>query len=152
MRINEIASAEDQIALFKLITDKVWQALGDQQRAEDETTAAQPLKAKLKLNSPKKSKPPAARPTPKHTVKVANPTIPKAQPASTQPFVKQSQNIQSPSAKQKQNSNRDKESEPTGFDEFDIQQLKTARSDDRHSKNGITTHKKPLRNFLAPST
>jgi len=31
MRINEIASAEDQIALFKIITDKVWQALGDQQ-------------------------------------------------------------------------------------------------------------------------
>jgi hypothetical protein len=48
MRINEIASAEDQIALFKLITDKVWQALGDQQRAEAETKAAQPLKSKLK--------------------------------------------------------------------------------------------------------
>ena len=48
MRINEIASAEDQIALFKLITDKVWQALGDQQRADAETKAAQPLKAKLK--------------------------------------------------------------------------------------------------------
>jgi hypothetical protein len=47
MRIDEIASAEDQIALFKLITDKVWQALGDQQRAEAETKAAQPLKAKL---------------------------------------------------------------------------------------------------------
>ena len=48
MRIKEIASAEDQIALFKLITDKVWQALGDQQRADAETKAAQPLKAKLK--------------------------------------------------------------------------------------------------------
>ena len=125
MRINEIASAEDQIALFKLITDKVWQALGDQQRAEDEATAAQPLKAKLKLNSPKKSKPPAARPTPKHTVKVANLTIPKAQPASTQPFVKQSQNIQ---------------------------QLKTTRGDDRHSENGIASLKKLPRNFQHPST
>ena len=61
MRIYEIASAEDQIALFKLITDKVWQALGDQQRAEVETKASQPLKAKLKPISPKKSKPQAAR-------------------------------------------------------------------------------------------
>jgi hypothetical protein len=34
MRINEIASAEDQIALFKLITDKVWQSLEDQQNAD----------------------------------------------------------------------------------------------------------------------
>jgi hypothetical protein len=34
MRISEIASAEEQIALFKLITDKVWQALGDQKSAE----------------------------------------------------------------------------------------------------------------------
>ncbi len=47
MRVDEIASAEDQIALFKLITDKVWQSLGDQQRAEAEDKAAQPLKAKL---------------------------------------------------------------------------------------------------------
>jgi hypothetical protein len=47
MRIDEIASAEDQIALFKLITDKVWQALGDQQRVDAEAKAQQPSKAKL---------------------------------------------------------------------------------------------------------
>ena len=47
MRINEIASAEDQIALFKLITDKVWQSLEDQQNAEANRKAAQPLKSKL---------------------------------------------------------------------------------------------------------
>ena len=58
MRIYEIASAEDQIALFKLITDKVWQSLGDQQRAEVEAKAAQPLKAKLKAQaSAKRSAP-----------------------------------------------------------------------------------------------
>jgi len=45
MRIDEVASAKDQIALFKLITDKVWQSLGDQQRAEADAKAAQPLKA-----------------------------------------------------------------------------------------------------------
>jgi len=133
MRIDEIASAEDQIALFKLITDKVWQALGDQQRAEAETKAAQPLKAKVKPISPKKSKPPAVRPAPKPTVKVTPSAKAQPQPARTQPFVQQSPNIQSPSAKQKQNSNRDKESEPTDFDEFDNQQVKTARSKERYS-------------------
>ena len=47
MRITEIASAEDQIALFKLITDKVWQSLADLERADAEARAQQPLKAKL---------------------------------------------------------------------------------------------------------
>ena len=63
MRIDEIASAEDQIALFKLITDKVWQALGDQQRAEAETKAAQPLKAKLKTQAATKRSAPRRLPT-----------------------------------------------------------------------------------------
>ena len=133
MRIYEIASAEDQIALFKLITDKVWQALGDQQRAEAETKAAQPLKAKLKSVSPKKSKPPATRPVPKPTVKVALPAKAQPQAVRTQPFVHQSQNINSPSAKQKQNSNRDKDSYSADFDEFDRQQVKTARGKERYS-------------------
>ncbi len=47
MRIDEIASAEDQIALFKLITDKVWQSLAELERADAEAKAQQPLKAKL---------------------------------------------------------------------------------------------------------
>jgi hypothetical protein len=133
MRIDEIASAEDQIALFKLITDKVWQALGDQQRAEAETKAAQPLKAKLKPISPKKPKPPAARTVPKPTFKAAPSAKAQSQPVRTQPFVQQSQNINSPSAKQKQNSNRDKKSQSVDFDEFDNQQVKTARGKERYS-------------------
>ena len=47
MRIDEIASAEDQIALFKLITDKVWQSLAELERADAEAKAQQPLKTKL---------------------------------------------------------------------------------------------------------
>ena len=133
MRIDEIASAEDQIALFKLITDKVWQALGDQQRAEAETKAAQPLKAKLKSVSPKKSKPPAARPVPKPTIKAAPSAKPKPQPTQAQPFAQQSPNIQALSTKQKQNVNYDKDSQSTDFDEFDRQQVKTARGKDTHS-------------------
>ena len=47
MRIDEIVSAEDQIALFKLITDKVWQSLAELERADAEAKAQQPLKSKL---------------------------------------------------------------------------------------------------------
>jgi hypothetical protein len=133
MRIYEIASADDQIALFKLITDKVWQSLGDQQRAEAEVKATQPLKAKLKAATPKKTKPPAARPLPKLATRASNPTTPKAQPVRQPQALKQPQNIQAPSAKQKQNSNRDKESQSADFDEFDSQQVKTARGKDTHS-------------------
>jgi hypothetical protein len=82
MRINEIASAEDQIALFKLITDKVWQALGDQQRADAETKAAQPLKAKLKPTAKVARPRPVAKPAVKPiTLKttLAKPAQPKAQ-------------------------------------------------------------------------
>ena len=55
MRIDEIASAEDQIALFKLITDKVWQSLAELERADAEAKAQQPLKSKLtaKVNARK---------------------------------------------------------------------------------------------------
>ena len=73
MRINEIASAEDQIALFKLITDKVWQALGDQQHAEANRNATQPLKAKLKPTAKPAVKPMSFKTT------LAKPAQPKAQ-------------------------------------------------------------------------
>lgn len=83
MRIYEIASAEDQIALFKLITDKVWQALGDQQRADAQAKAAQPLKAKLKPKVPVRTqfakRFPAAKPKvpqpPKPSASQSRPTL-----------------------------------------------------------------------------
>ena len=82
MRINEIASAEDQIALFKLITDKVWQALGDQQHAEANRKAAQPLKSKLKpiakVARPRPVAKPAVKPMSFKTT-LAKPAQPKAQ-------------------------------------------------------------------------
>ena len=87
MRINEIASAEDQIALFKLITDKVWQALGDKQRADAETKAAQPLKYKLKpitkVARPRPVAKPAVKPMSFKTT-LAKPAQPKAQINSIQ--------------------------------------------------------------------
>lgn len=40
MRIFEIASAEEQIELWKLISNSVWQSLQQQQRAEQQRKAA----------------------------------------------------------------------------------------------------------------
>ncbi len=90
MRIDEIASAEEQIALFKLITDKVWQALGDQQRAEAEAKAAQPLKNKLKTQAS------AKRATPRNPLPRA-PTIrqPPASAAQNQQALNRAQAAQS---------------------------------------------------------
>lgn len=78
MRIAEIASAEDQIALFKLVTDKVWVSLADQQRLENERKQKQKLSAKAKpqkkhtYTQPK----PAAIPAPQANQPIANtPTL-----------------------------------------------------------------------------
>ena len=93
MRIDEIASAEDQIALFKLITDKVWQALGDQQQADAEAKAQQPLKAKLKAGASAKhstprhsaQKAPAFRQLPTNSVQRQQ-TLSRTRPAKPQPI------------------------------------------------------------------
>jgi hypothetical protein len=97
MRINEIASAEDQIALFKLITDKVWQALGDQQHAEANRKAAQPLKSKLKPTAkvarPRSMAKPAVKPMSFKTT-LAKPAQPKAQSSANMKVQHPSQTAQ----------------------------------------------------------
>jgi hypothetical protein len=97
MRLFEIASAEEQIALFKLVTDKVWQALADQkqqQAAQQKAAAAKRGSGKRRRRSSAKSfkpipfvKPPAPIPpalpqpnaaaTPKPTAK------PQSQPTTS---------------------------------------------------------------------
>jgi hypothetical protein len=47
VRLIEFASAEEQIALFKLITDKVWQSLADQKKQQEEQAAQQRRAAKV---------------------------------------------------------------------------------------------------------
>ena len=65
MRLIEFASAEEQITLFKLITDKVWQSLADQQRQQAEQAAQQRRQSKMAAGvRPKRaavSKTPAAK-------------------------------------------------------------------------------------------
>ena len=56
MRLLEIASAEEQIALFKLVSDSVWQALTTQQKQQADAEAAKQYAAKLKPKTGLKDK------------------------------------------------------------------------------------------------
>lgn len=48
MRINEIASADEQLALWKLISDNIWTAVSQQAEAERRQRAEKAAQAKLK--------------------------------------------------------------------------------------------------------
>ena len=99
MRLIEFASAEEQIALFKLITDKVWQSLADQKRQADEQAAlrrrTQDVKGSVRAKRAATPKPTAAikpQPLPKTqpttptsaSYQASQPTVTLASPASSQ--------------------------------------------------------------------
>ena len=144
MRINEIASAEDQIALFKIITDKVWQALGDQQRADAETKAAQPLKAKLKpiakVARPKAVAKAAVKPMSFKTT-LAKPAQPKAQSSANMKVQQPSQTGQPRpqmstafnSAKQSSTANTAFDSKPQSLNTDHEHRQKDFNGKDKHS-------------------
>jgi hypothetical protein len=135
MRINEIASAEDQIALFKLITDKVWQALGDQQHAEANRKAAQPLKSKLKPTAKPAVKPMSFKTT------LAKPAQPKAQSSANTKVQRPSQTAQprqqpnNPfiSSKQSSTANTAFDSKPQILDADSDDKKKDLNGKDRYS-------------------
>ena len=56
MRIVEIASAEEQLALWKLISDSIWTTIGQQARVEAQQKVAATAQAALKPKKPKKPK------------------------------------------------------------------------------------------------
>ncbi len=60
MRLLEIASAQEQMALWKLISDSVWAAINRQAKEEAERTAVGGARGKRVVgSSPKASSPPA---------------------------------------------------------------------------------------------
>ena len=143
MRINEIASAEDQIALFKLITDKVWQALGDQQHAEANRKAAQPLKAQLKTaikpirptRNAKTVKPMSFKTTLAKPAqpKAQNLTINKAQHQNHAAQQRQQPNTPFNSAKQSSSTNTSFGSKPQILDADSDDKKKDLNGKDRYS-------------------
>lgn len=90
MRIFEIASAEEQLALWKLISDNVWSTISQQARTEAQQRAAAAAKSRIKPKKAKKPKKPLrvpVPPKPKPQNKSAAPARPQTanQPAKTQP-------------------------------------------------------------------
>lgn len=80
MRIVEFASAEEQLALWKLVSDNVWGAISQQAKAEAEQKALKKAQAKkapkrkgMGMPPPKFVPPPPKLPTPK-----PNPQLPTA--------------------------------------------------------------------------
>ena len=67
MRINEIASAEEQIALWKLIATNVWTALDTQQRQQAQKNAVKKSRAKTTGHTSAYKKP-AKIPAPRASV------------------------------------------------------------------------------------
>ncbi len=80
MRLMEIASAEEQMALWKLINDNVWAAINQQARDEAERKAAAQRAAKLKGGKRKsKGASPSVRLPPPPPTKKAAPPPPQQQ-------------------------------------------------------------------------
>ena len=72
MRIDEFASAEEQLALWRLVNDNIWQAIETQRQQQAQAAQAKATKAKLKPRKGRKSvkapyaPPPPPLPKPKH--------------------------------------------------------------------------------------
>ena len=97
MRINEIASAEDQMALWRLVSDNVWQAIETQRQQQAQAEQAKAAKAKLKPRGSRKGKgrsaapmPTPKTPPPKKAPPPANPSAKTSQPPAANP---QAQNL-----------------------------------------------------------
>ena len=80
MRINEFANAEEQLALWKLISDGVWTAVRTQAEQQARANAEKEQQAKAKKPTSKRSKsvktpyapPPPPLPKPKHPKQISS--------------------------------------------------------------------------------
>lgn len=113
MRLLEFASAEEQLALWKLVSDNVWKAIAQQAEQEAAEKAERARQAKLRAKSnPKAAAPlpdpiPALPPPPLPKPKPLYPNKPKATATQAKPNVSQPTTVVRPiasnSAKSEQN-------------------------------------------------
>ena len=169
MRIDEFASAEEQMALWKLVNDNVWQAIETQRQQQAQAAQAKAAKAKLKPRKGRKgakgggrgklSIPPSLPvPTPAPTPKVP---MAKKPEASANPQQGSSQNHQ-PSTQGQQLSQRMQQTQSLPpvqtlaphtapviastapkdgvFAQNLMQKKSPPHGDDRHSANGYPLH------------
>ena len=84
MRIDEFASAEEQLALWKLVSDNVWGAISQQAQAEAEQKALKKAPAKKGAKRKGMGMPPPkfVPPSPKLPTPKSNPHLSTAKPAA----------------------------------------------------------------------
>ena len=169
MRIDEFASAEEQMALWKLVNDNVWQAIETQRQQQAQAAQAKAAKAKLKPRKGRKGAKgggrgklsiPPSLPVP---IPAPTPKVPMAKKpeASANPQQGSSQNHQPP-AQGQQLSQRQQQAQtlppaqtlapPTApviastapkdgvFAQNLMQKKSPPHGDDRHSANGYSPH------------
>ena len=173
MRIMEIANAEEQLALLRLIMDKTWDAVAVQAEQQKRADAERKAQAKLKPRShksvsiPKAPSPPSLKKPKPSLTKQPTPTLSAPNPNKANtitpvrstikpiPTIQPQANPQlnplpnSASTKVQNTLNVPKD----GYLDKNIGVIKKdGDGDDRHSKNGIASLKKLPRNFQHPST
>ena len=145
MRIVEFASAQEQMALLKLIFDKTWEALGVQAKQQAEARATQQRKAKpisknKSLRRASASIPKA--PTPSKTNHTLKPAL--ANPQQKYPTPQPTQTLRQPNPQLKPiapqpalpiASNPSTDAKPAEYGEKHAAIKKYGEGDDRHSKN-----------------
>ena len=165
MRIDEFASAEEQMALWRLVNDNVWQAIETQRQQQAQAAQAKATKAKLKphkgrkggrgkLSTPMPPPPPSPKaPLAKKPEASPNPQQPKPQnpqpPTQGQHFA-QRQQLAQPHAAAAPIAPANASTAPKDgvLAQKLVQKNSEVHGDDRHSKNGYPlnpVHKvKPL--------
>lgn len=81
MKMVEFASAEEQLALWRLVSDNVWAAISKQAKDEAEAKALKRAQAKAMPKRKKSLPPPFAAPPPKLPQPIRNVQLPANKPA-----------------------------------------------------------------------
>ena len=158
MRINEITDAQGQLELLRTVIDNTWTAIAQQAEQEKRDEEERKAKAKLKPRSRKAVKapyasppPPLKKPQPITTNKpIPNPTLANPNADNTiKPIRSTTKPMPSPHPSHTQAMPQNALNVPKdGYFGKNIDAVKNDESgDDRHSKNGIATHKKPATTF-----
>ena len=150
MRLNEFASAEDQIALWRLVSDSVWASISQQAEQERKQRAEKAAQSKYKGRRGKKSSKvakPAVPITPPTTPPIANKAMLSKTPQSThavkQPTAQPVQQLGKAVATPVQNTTPNKVQNPSSVSKPTANAPTMAvvaqplAAHDRHSANGL---------------
>ena len=157
MRIDEFASAEEQMALWKLVNANVWQAIETQRQQQAQAAQAKAAQAKLKprkgrkggrgkLSIPMPPSPPSPK-APQAKKPEASPNPQQAKPQNLQPPAQGQQFTQHQPLAQPQTAaapvapaNASTTPKDGVFAQKLVQKNSQPHGDDRHSKNGYTVN------------